>query len=187
MNRSRHAYLGRAAGACWAPLSRRAAEAYRSGSDVSDALDACRRLGAAGFATTICYWHPKTQPPLRVTEEYVAALDRLDEEIDCRVSLRPAGLTFDRGLFSSLHDRVRAVGRRLHLDATSLDLAEEAFGLIGSLTGPPSSAPLSRGVGGEASKTPIEWLTSGSPPASSKASIRISIIRASTRGEECSR
>jgi proline dehydrogenase len=119
-------------------LSQRASEAYRSGSDMSDALDACRRLGSAGFATTICYWHPKTRQPLRVAEEYVAALDRLDPQIDYRISLRPAGLAFDRGLFGSLHDSIRTAGRRLHLDATALDLADEVFGLIGSATGAPA-------------------------------------------------
>src|SRR5215211_4292581 len=91
-------------GSTWlAALRRRGASAYRAGSSIDEALDACRRLAAHGVASTIGYAARAGESARHVADRQLAAFSRLAaEELDCYVSVKLSALGFDAALFAEL-------------------------------------------------------------------------------------
>jgi proline dehydrogenase len=121
----------RAAGATWAALAERAAEAYVAGPAVEDALRACQALAARGVSTTICRWnHPETAPSV-VAATYLAALSAMGKaRLDCYLSIKAPALGMSGDLVGAVVARARANSVLVHFDAQKWDSADRTFALI---------------------------------------------------------
>jgi proline dehydrogenase len=119
-------------GSTWlAALRRRGASAYRAGSSIDEALDACRRLAAHGVASTIGYAARAGESARHVADRQLAAFSRLAaEELDCYVSVKLSALGFDAALFAELEAAAARSARRLHLDALAPDAVDAIWSLL---------------------------------------------------------
>ena len=115
----------------WRPLARRAARAYVAGPALGDALEACRRVGRRGFATTIGFWNRDRQEPAEVAAAELDALGALGREaLDCYLSVKAPALGFSRELSGEIVERARREGVRVHFDSLGPETVEPTFALI---------------------------------------------------------
>ena len=118
------------------PLRRRRVSAYVAGPGLDDALDVGRRLAAGGLACVVGYTAPADEPPRRVADTHLAALERLAAEgIDGEVSVKLSALRFDPGLLAELNTAAAAARapRALHVDALGPETVDDTWALLEGL------------------------------------------------------
>src|SRR5205085_5262829 len=92
-------HLRSALRACWAPLAERIARAYVADPTLADALAACRRLSAGGFASTVGFWDAADDGPGDVPAAYLRALGALGAAgVDGHISIKAPAVGFSREL-----------------------------------------------------------------------------------------
>ena len=115
----------------WDALAKLAGGAYIAGPELRDAVRTCRMLAERGFSSTTCFWNVEGDPPDRVAQAYVAALDQIaSERLDCYLSVKLPPLQFDEALLSSvlLHARDKSV--LVHFDSLEPEAADRTFAAI---------------------------------------------------------
>jgi proline dehydrogenase len=113
------------------PLLRRAARSYIAGPTFPDAARTGRSLAQRGIFTTICYWDAEGEPPRKVADEYLAALDCLpDAGVDAYLSIKAPSLEFRPDLLTKILDRAHQTNSRVHFDSLQPGTADRTFELI---------------------------------------------------------
>jgi proline dehydrogenase len=109
----------------------RRASAYRAGPGLDEAIDVCRRLAAAGLASTVGYSAPPQARPRAVADAHLAAFDRLSSDaLDCYVSLKLSAIGFDAALFAEVEAAAARSQRRVHVDALAPETVEATWRLL---------------------------------------------------------
>lgn len=120
---------------------RKAARHYVAGPALADALREERRYAAAGYATTVGYWHSaRDAAAAKVREECSVAVEQLPSGSE--LSIKPPGLGNDARAIAALLERARERGIGLHFDALqpktaapvlklAAQLAPQADGVLG--------------------------------------------------------
>ncbi|MFO0727456.1 MAG: hypothetical protein U1E65_27005 [Myxococcota bacterium] len=129
--------LRSSAGHLKAPLLARAAKAYISGPELSDALISCRSLSERGYATTVGLWNVRGEAPQRIADAQRLSIGVLGAQgLDTYCSIKVPALEYRRDLVEEIAARAREHGptaiRRLHFDShgpetqdQTLELAEQ--------------------------------------------------------------
>src|SRR2546427_6829690 len=126
------AQIRRLAWSSWRPIAERAARAYVAGPELADALHVCHALAWKGIASTICPWDGAGDPPRRVADSYLAALQGLKgSALDCYLSIKAPSLGFSRDLLTELLEAARPNGLGIHFDSLAPEAADQSWALIG--------------------------------------------------------
>src|SRR2546427_5733677 len=126
------AQIRRLAWSSWRPIAERAARAYVAGPELADALHVCHALAWKGIASTICPWDGAGDPPRRVADSYLAALQGLKgSALDCYLSIKAPSLGFSRDLLGELLEAARPHGIGIHFDSLAPEIADQSWPLIG--------------------------------------------------------
>jgi proline dehydrogenase len=116
------------------PIMQRAARAYVAGTELSDALQVCRKLAARGFSATTAFWDGPDADPRQVADAHLAAVAAVAaENPDYYISLKAPSLHYSRELFQRLSDASQKNRVRLHFDSLDLDSAEPTLALIADI------------------------------------------------------
>jgi proline dehydrogenase len=114
-----------------APLLTKAARAYVTGPELSDAMNTAYCLARRGAASTLCFWDSVDDSKERVAGMYSRTIRALAcSDINSYVSIKAPSLNFDPILFSTILDETQCERIRIHFDALAWDSVEATFQMI---------------------------------------------------------
>jgi len=115
----------------WNQVAKLAGRSYVAGSELSEALEACRKFANNGYTGTICYWNADADEPRFVADQYLAALDDLTQtELDCYLSIKTPALGFSHPLMAEIIEKAKATRVRLHFDSHAPEQADQTLDLL---------------------------------------------------------
>lgn len=108
---------------CILPLVQRAASSYVAGPSVQDALKVASRIQSRGLQFTIGYWDGPDDSPIRILEEYIAAIRAISEKPGAYLSIKVPSIQFNAELLKDVIEEARRHRVRIHFDSHSLEEA----------------------------------------------------------------
>lgn len=108
-----------------------AATSYIAGSELQDAIIACRQFVPRGIGSTICPWDSKNDTPKQVLTTYKKALSTIaDEKLDCYLSIKTPSIEYNFKMLQELTTIARKHNTRIHFDSLAPDTASSSMTLL---------------------------------------------------------
>ena len=116
------------------PIFRFLSRAYVSGPELRDAIAAFDRFAAKGHCGTIGYFNGSDEPPRRIADLDMAALDALShrskEQRDAYLSIKVPAMRYDAGLVGEIARKSRETGIGIHFDSHEIETTDPTFASI---------------------------------------------------------
>ena len=104
---------------------------YIVGTNLSDAIHACKITAKNRWSITICPWHFSNDSAETVASNYMLALKSISsEKLDCYLSIKVWAFKYNMGMFKKILELAQESDIRVHFDSYDIESATPCFDLL---------------------------------------------------------